>query len=1202
MCDMKILWSDNVLVVKDWCVKVYDTIVHRKNLKKGFRETMSPRVLRRDDVGYECVKELDFAVSNKDCTNIALTGIYGSGKSSVIKTLLKKHRFKKVLRLSLSRYIVNEQQDFDEKEVERSIFQHILYKSNPSSTPQSKYHKINHRAKKTALLYAIGLMMIAWSVLTIWNPGWYESISIPMPLNDETIKKICEWYSGWKKLMAVVCMLLATLWLLMAAIRRSSKFGIRSIKIKDVDFDVNAKEEDFNSLLNEMLYYLKAGGYDWVIFEDLDRINDPKALFLKFREINLLLNESHYYRRNNKRIVFIYAIRDDVFQKEERTKFFDYIVPVIPVIDHFNASDYLLKNYKQELSEVDDKDIMTLGLYIGGMRELVNILNEYGVYKRTLLEKSMSQKKLLALLIYKSLFPQDFADAHYKKGGLYDIFENKQKFSHVLTEAYEKILEDVRKQIEDVRKDILKHRKVLTVWAEKRGNITGLIIDEKQYSLDKVIERDDLFQKVEANDVEYYVEEEDRREYRKRYDFTFNQILQEVDEDGAYGDGMEELNDRLYILTETKNKEQKLITMTSQLSLQTIIQTIGNSESTLGIATEICNGDEERGKLLHVLIRNGYIDDDYKSYLSFTYPGSKTTVDEEFLHSVLQGTPMDYTVELQNCEAIVASLHTDNYNHESILNYTLWKYLEKTNDDVHKGLFIQTARKHPDFIDLAYVLGDVGADFYKQIFDEWHHCIRDILQTSSGSMQNNLLTLFWSEAPAGLRLGNDEKAYLNGMYGLVCEKIDGITETAAMQVVKEYGLKFKKIRKANEETQKLYDYVLTNRCFEINGDNMAIIYGDDFFTSSYTQVKNGRKDVYEYVKEHIADFINIVPTNDDSESIEAIEEIVNSKELEDAQVRKFVGMQKQQLESLDNVITERYGLLFELDKVKSLWENVKMYFSKKPDEDAIVKEYIKRHADELSAQKCEEDEADLQMLLLSDNDTLTEEEYEKLAGCFSAIFEIEEIELLDEERLKVILNNGMIEYSKKAVKFFMDKSEGLYVEFIKHFCQEVVADDDYQGTMSNEVSIKLLNSDLTLEQKKSLLDGIVILNDDEGQEELAKLVCFYYSQVEMDKNADVALLVKALDVYHEDNDWHTKIRLINSINATFGYKAERETSMLNALGGGYPVLNMIGGVPAFFDKNEENETLMNFLRDEGHNVNKVKQAEDKLKVTFKRKN
>ena len=856
----KIHWSKHVTKVKDWIVKSFNHLIHYKALKQGFRNPMSPRVLRKNDPGYESVRELDFAICNRDCNNVALTGIYGSGKSSIIKTVLRKHPFKKVLRLSLSRYISKKGgENFDEKEVERSIFQHILYKSNPNNTPLSKYKRISHRSYKKAFLYALCILVLAWSGVTLWKPEWIETLDFKVPFTGSLWQELSTQIDTWKKTIATLCLAFAFVVVIAYFIRRASKLGIRSIKIKDISFDVDEEDADFNKLLEELLYFLKAGKYNLVIFEDLDRIDDPKELFLKFREINLLLNESEYYRKRRKRIVFVYAIRDDVFQEEERTKFFDYIVPVIPVVDHFNASDYLLKNYKAELNEVDDKDILALGLYMQGMRQLLNIMNEYGVYKRVILKKPLSQTKLLAITIYKNLFPDDYSKAHTKEGNLYNIFANKKDFSFILTENDEKIVADLNKQIEDTKAEIVKQRKILSVWAEKNGNIIALIINAERYSLEEVIDRDDLYHQVEANSVERYVEDDEGNEYQRPWNFKFNEIVSEVDGDDAYSETMGELNDKLFKLVSAKNKVQKDIQVISNYSLQKIIQAVGDGKKTLEVATKLCGNDETKAKTLHSFIRNGYIDDDYKAYLSFTYPGAMTSNDFEFVHSVLQGVPSDYNLKLQGFKQILESIHTNNFSHESILNFSLLKYLLAQKDEVKLDLFIQTARAVPNFIVWAFLNEEIDAKFYKKVFEGWHHCIREILKTASETDQKTMLVLFWREAPHGLLLDDSEKAYLNGMYGAICDNLPSIKQKSAIKIIKEYNLKFDKLRKPDEASNELFDYVLKHSSFTIIGDNLSVIYGDEFKTSSYTQVMKGESVVYKYINEHIAEFMSLIP-------------------------------------------------------------------------------------------------------------------------------------------------------------------------------------------------------------------------------------------------------------------------------------------------------------------------------------------------------
>ena len=1198
----KIYWSKDILSLKDWIAKTIMNIVHYKTLKQGFRNAMSPRVLKKTDPGYESVRELDFAIGNKDCFNIALTGIYGSGKSSIIKTVLKKHRFKKVLRLSLSRYISKEENaKFNEQEVERTIFQHVLYKSNPKQTPLTKYRRITHKNYKKAIFYAICTLVIVLCGIILWKPEWIDGLGLQNPFEGTILSGLFTKLVKWKNIISIGILFIASICVLTHFIRRTAKFGIRSVKFKDIEFNVKDQAADFNTLVDELLYFFKAGNYDYVIFEDLDRIDKPKELFLKFREINLLLNESEYYQSRGKKIVFVYAIKDNVFQEEERTKFFDYIVPVIPVVDHFNASDYLLKNYKPVLDEVEDKDIMTLGLYIDGMRQLINIMNEYGVYKRMILVKSLSQTKLLALTIYKNLFPQDYAEAHNKKGCLYNIFEKKKEFSNLLTASDEKVLEDLDKQIEDAKSEIIKQRKILTVWAQAKGNVTALIINAERHDLEEVIERDDLYHQVETNAVDGVVEKEDDKEYRRSWDYRFNDIVNEVDEDGTYGEAMAELNDKLFNIVAAKNKVQKNIQVITNYALQKIILDIDNTEKTLEIATKLCSEDEEKAKVLHALIRNGYIDDDYKAYLSFTYPGALTNNDFEFLHSVRQGAKMDYSVELQGFDKIIESLHTDNFSHESILNYSMLKYLLKQKDEVRLDLFVQTAKTVPDFIVSVYRYEDFDEEFFRKVFDGWNHCIREILKIVSTSDQKTMLMLFWKEAPKGLMLDDSEKAYLNGMYNVVCENLSTIKQETAIEVTKEYHLKFEKIRKPDENSNKWYEYILSHSNYVINTDNLSVIYGEEFGISSYTQVMRGHKSAYKYINTSIAEFMRLVPETDTKESVEAILEILNKEELDKEVVKQFLGRQETIFESLDNVNVDAYVLLFGLDKIVPAWDTVETYLSTFPDELETLVDYIKRHVDELEGSKATDEEKNLQTLLLADNETLTFEQYGKLAKCFDKSFEVSELSNLEDDRLKVIIDNNLVEYSKESIDFFKEKSEDLQAFFIIHFFDEIESVDELDFDFSNSLNLRLLNSELTIEQKKWLLDKIVVINDEERKEELAKQICYYYHMSGVDESTDVEFIVDAMEIITDEQEWKTKIDLINAINAKRPYNASIEERMINALGGGYLPLNSLGGQPITFDKKEENEALMNYLKENGHNVSKVIPEDDRIKVTFRKK-
>ncbi|WP_446914938.1 YobI family P-loop NTPase, partial [Klebsiella pneumoniae] len=119
-------------------------------------------------------------------------------------------------------------------------------------------------------------------------------------------------------------------------VRVASKAGIfdKKIKLSKIAFlqgsaDMASQESSslLNNCLDEIVYFFSRSQYKIVVFEDLDRLGNAEV-FVKLREINQIVNNN----LQSEPVRFIYACRDDIFLGADiRTKFFDFILPVIPV-------------------------------------------------------------------------------------------------------------------------------------------------------------------------------------------------------------------------------------------------------------------------------------------------------------------------------------------------------------------------------------------------------------------------------------------------------------------------------------------------------------------------------------------------------------------------------------------------------------------------------------------------------------------------------------------------------------------------------------------------------------------------------------------------------------------------------------------------------------------------------------------------------
>lgn len=285
------------------------------------------------------VSALKNAVDNENNYNIGITGSYGSGKSSIIKSYEDKTN-KKLLYISLA--ILNENDNNDtnnnqdvsplKERLEKAIVNQIVHQIDPSYIPQSflKSKKEKNYALNTGFIF-IGILLLLLNIPASYN---YIASIIPDTFLLNLIEKLREYL--FVGLIAYVMILLYYI---------PRKFNFSSIvKIKSEFYEVEANTNEntnnsyFDKHLDDILYCISQSKCDAIVFEDIDRFNNQE-IFIKLKEINNLLNNRHIFGKYNicKKIPFIYAMNDDLFKSNDKTKFFDVVIHVIPYINGDNS-------------------------------------------------------------------------------------------------------------------------------------------------------------------------------------------------------------------------------------------------------------------------------------------------------------------------------------------------------------------------------------------------------------------------------------------------------------------------------------------------------------------------------------------------------------------------------------------------------------------------------------------------------------------------------------------------------------------------------------------------------------------------------------------------------------------------------------------------------------------------------------------------
>ena len=396
---------------------------------------------------------LDYALSQNNIRNIAVTGNYGSGKSSVLQSYIKQNKKNKFLNISLATFAIEEKDEkkvsSDDKlpettiqKIEKSILQQIFYRKAGSKFPYSRFNRI----KSLSFWHKIGIefiliFLILFPIKILKNDIWIQfKEALTISFNKETSNFVFG-VTG-KTFLLAVFFIITFLIALYNIISIFNRIRLTKFSFQKAEFGLgDVKEESLlNKYLDEVLYFFEATEYDVVVIEDLDRFKNTE-IFIKLRELNTLLNN---YEKIKRRIVFIYALRDEVFKDSSRTKFFEFIIPVIPVINTQNSSDKLLeaqaKNPNSVLAKLDKNFLQDVGLYIDDMRLLKNCINEFKIYDKKInaddytIKKNTEDKKekqeichernkIFALILYKNLYPEDFAKLSCNEGDLYSIFQ-----------------------------------------------------------------------------------------------------------------------------------------------------------------------------------------------------------------------------------------------------------------------------------------------------------------------------------------------------------------------------------------------------------------------------------------------------------------------------------------------------------------------------------------------------------------------------------------------------------------------------------------------------------------------------------------------------------------------------------------------------------------------------------------------------------
>lgn len=936
----------------------------------------------------EVFEALEYALSQTCIHNIAVTGNYGSGKSSVLNTYIKTHKKHKFLNISLATFTEEVAQQGEEtkpttQKIEKSILQQIFYSTSSSKLPDSSFHRI----KKISFW-----KKLVWELL-------FLSFLIPLLLvfQNDIVLRVWNFITGSHPVWYFIAGSFLIVALIVLYFIISFFFKMRFIKFSfqkiELGLDSVKEESLLNRYIDEILYFFEKTKYNVVVIEDLDRFKNTE-IFIKLRELNTLLNQ---YEKITRNIVFIYALKDEVFKDHSRTKFFEFIIPIIPVVNIQNSCDIFFKlkeKYPDSvLKDLSDDFLQDLGLYIDDMRIVKNCINEFKIYDKKINKKDYSEEcfekensddevneeshvhnrnKLFALIVYKNLYPDDFAKLSQNQGDLAEIFKRKKDIVQNELKSIGKEISELETQIQEVEKQI--------AWdiAELRTIYVAKILESTHAFAKNEIStfiKDEEFHKIKKTNTIFLTDFNSRRYgnaiAKSEYKINFSEIERKINPSLSY-------DERELIVKMGKNRKIKGIRnqiVNNQIFMNTYHTMSFKKLVTTKIPVEKFteNVPGEKKDFIAFLLRNGYIDENYFDYISYFYEGAISATDKEYLLLIKNRKSPLVNLQLTKIENVIKRINSEEWTVPSVLNYSLLTYLLEKKDShitdfLHALIRYKKEQKNSFFsdyeslIDSIILLNDKNISFFsnyenrnpehlKYLYEELYKIIQYQSELITLVFQNENLDIKYYFFIYGEidRSDRDAIAFLESDISFLHRKLD---EDKAIIQSKISLLSLTFNLQQDTVNYDIFDIIIKNNAYTLTRENFDIIlrFYDKELSSPisdyYTRILSlPEESIKNYVNDKLQVFIEkiILPLDTLSESEEALISLLNSPSISDSDKVEIIGKNTGKISDItmitetvieadtkgDTKTIDAWEELFKLQKVAPTWKNVFEFFRHK---------------------------------------------------------------------------------------------------------------------------------------------------------------------------------------------------------------------------------------------------------------------------------
>ncbi|MGJ8526012.1 hypothetical protein LMG33818_001760 [Halomonadaceae bacterium LMG 33818] len=1194
----------------------------------------------------EYVSAIEAALDDNNICNIALSGNFGVGKSSILKKVAQIHR-KKVVELSMSALAPIKMQKLDDSlpiqattptnRIQQEIVKQLLYREDPTKTPGSRFRRIERfrPIREIAIAILFGFVISVVFLLTGWTVNIVDLFPYPH------ISLIWSQSIVW---IVISCIELLGRWLFFGKLHiKQLSAGSASITLDDNSVSY------FDQYLDEIFYFFEISKRDIVIFEDIDRFNDS-YIFETLRALNSLLNISSQF--NKKPIRFIYAIKDSVFEnvsydeedrrsgeidnvlndaitleteRANRTKFFDLIIPVVPFVTHLSARNLIIQQLKDFKNEISLDLIDIAAQYVPDMRLIKNVYNEFYTFNKHIFSGdgeglNLNKTELFAMMLYKSKYLRDFEMIRLGDSNLDRLYRSSRVFVEKNIKKIEKERRELRDKLNningvanrcvDLGEDLIKFiTNTVEIakchWANENLQFKGKTISRE--SLNEVGFWEDFICGDDNNSI-INLNLSTTSYPRKHCSFYFTRSNVETGLKITFDVQKWNEGDREEISNCIKSKTDE-ITLLRSADFETLIRqpgfliSVGESERSFDqISLEILNQG-----LAYQLVKNGYIGRNFTLYTS-TFHGNRISSSAlNFIIHHVERNQMDVYFELSedDVDAIIRERGKSSLSDSAMYNISILDYLmahDKESTDVIVKSLTSYGDKQSQFIQAYLVYGQYSQQLIARLSIFSNNIVSFLV--SDAQLENVLKLKLVDEALVHLttmmqRTDSRISLYLLTHYAefetLKSDNIDFTLSESIGEFFENSNILIPNLKVLGKDV--LISFVSRN-LYEINSSNIEIAINDKS-NKALDSISEVNDIIYYYMLNNLSLYLKAV--DDDTKTIEHnsnfIKVIQDVLEYNVDAVSEIIRRSSSQciITDISAVSEMAWPSLAKHHRFTTTFNNVMLYIKKNK---SSIDEYlsgllsITNKILEIDSYD-EEDKEKLALKIIGANEYLTSPVLRvnlvlslKLTYCL----DVQDISIENGSLFLLLLENNIIADDAISYEYLLSaewKTREDFIcsskEFITYMTPELVGND-----LENILASDKINSTI----KKRIIDNAIDYTREANVSGLTELAI--YALKNKTELSNDAILRMAQENVSTSQIISLVWPIISSINR------DRLFEILQELGGDYPNLTKVGYDKPLIPNNPENIALLSRLQHEGI-VGKYKQSEDVIRVYKKYK-